>query len=79
MRAAVCRFLWYVLRERKFDEVAVTDLMTLRDRMRLNNEELAEAMYERCVRTERTYGNLMLQTEGAHSSSTPATALLMLT
>ena len=33
--------------------------------MKLGNEELAEALYERCVRIERKFGNLMLQTEGA--------------
>lgn len=54
-----------MLRDRKFDDVAVADLAFLRDRMKLPNEQLAEALYERCVRIERKYGNLMLQTDGA--------------
>ena len=56
-----------MLRERKFDDVAVGDLTALRRKMNLNNDEVAEALRERCIRIEKKYGNLMLQPEGACS------------
>jgi hypothetical protein len=59
------RFLWFVLKERKFDDTAVEDLIVLKNRMSLSNEEVAAALYERCIRIEKKFGNLMLQTDGA--------------
>jgi hypothetical protein len=60
----MCRFLWYVLRERKFDDTAIEDLVCLKEAMHLANDDVACALLERCVRIEKKYGNLMLQTEG---------------
>ena len=61
---APCRYLNYVMRERKFDDTTVEDLIVLKDKMALNNAEVAAALYERALRTEKKYGNLMLSTSG---------------
>jgi hypothetical protein len=60
-----CRFLWYVLKDRKFDQAAVDDLIHLKSVMALSNEDVAEALKERCIRIEKKFGNLMLSPEGA--------------
>jgi hypothetical protein len=57
--------LWYVLKDRKFDQAAVDDLVHLKQVMSLSNEDVAEALRERCVRIEKKFGNLMLSPEGA--------------
>ena len=61
----MCRFLWYLLKERQFDGTAVEDLVALKEAMRLSSTEVAAALQERCLRIEKKYGNLMLSTEGA--------------
>lgn len=60
----LCRFLWYVLKDRKFDQAAVDDLVHLKQVMALSNEDVAEALRERCIRIEKKFGNLMLSPEG---------------
>jgi hypothetical protein len=42
-----CRYLWYLLRERKFDQEAVDDLVQLRGALQLSDTEVAEALKER--------------------------------
>lgn len=54
-----------MLKDRKFDQAAVDDLVHLKQVMALSNEDVAEALRERCVRIEKKYGNLMLNPEGA--------------
>ena len=54
-----------MLRERKFDDEAVEDLAILKGVMQLSNDDVAAALRERCIRIEKKFGNLMLQTEGA--------------
>jgi hypothetical protein len=60
-----------VLKERKFDETAVEDLVVLKDRMALTNAEVAAALNERCLRIEKKFGNLMLSTDGAAPPHAP--------
>lgn len=59
------RFLWFVLKDRKFDQAAVDDLVHLKNALNLPNESVAEALKERCVRIEKKFGNLMLNPDGA--------------
>lgn len=58
------KFLWYILRDRKFDQEAVDDLLHLKQVMGLTDDDVAEALKERSQRIERKYGNLMLQLDG---------------
>ena len=48
-----------MLKDRKFDQAAVDDLVHLKQVMALSNEDVAEALRERCVRIEKKYGNLL--------------------
>ena len=73
----LCRFLWYVWQDRKFDQAAVDDLVHLKRVMALSNEDVSEALRERCVRIEKKFGNLMLNPEGNfHSSCCRCSTLL---
>eukprot|EP00892_Ulva_mutabilis_P005184 jgi/Ulvmu1/3037/UM015_0077.1 len=58
------KFLWYILKDRKFDQAAVDDLVHLKDGLKLPNDHVAEALKERCVRIEKKFGNLMLNSDG---------------
>ncbi|BDA47494.1 hypothetical protein COCOBI_10-3420 [Coccomyxa sp. Obi] len=58
------KYLWYLLRERKFDEDAVADLAALRSALNMTDEEVAEALRERAQRIYEKYGNVMLETAG---------------
>ncbi|CAL5220883.1 g2973 [Coccomyxa viridis] len=58
------KYLWYLLRERKFDEDAVADLSALRSVLAMRDDEVAEALRERAQRIYEKYGNVMLETEG---------------
>lgn len=53
-----------MLKDRKFDQAAVDDLLHLKQVMALENDDVAEALRERCVRIEKKFGNLMLSPEG---------------
>ncbi|CAK0783201.1 hypothetical protein CVIRNUC_006400 [Coccomyxa viridis] len=58
------KYLWYLLRERKFDEDAVADLSALRSVLAMKDEDVADALRERAQRIYEKYGNVMLETEG---------------
>ncbi|EIE23581.1 hypothetical protein COCSUDRAFT_47354 [Coccomyxa subellipsoidea C-169] len=58
------KYLWYLLRERKFDEDAVADLAALRTALGMTDEEVAEALRERAQRIYEKYGNVMLEVAG---------------
>ena len=58
------KYLWYLLRERKFDEQAVDDLTILKSALGLNDAQVAEALKERANRVYDKYGNVMLDTSG---------------
>lgn len=44
------KYLWYVLRERRFDSTAVNDLVALRQALALSDEDVASALKERAQR-----------------------------
>ena len=44
------KYLWYLLRERRFDSTAVADLVALRRALELSDEEVASALKERAQR-----------------------------
>ncbi|GAX73835.1 hypothetical protein CEUSTIGMA_g1285.t1 [Chlamydomonas eustigma] len=58
------KYLWFLLRERKFDQDAVDDLVALKVAAMLSDEEVAEALAERSQRIYDKYGTMMLNTEG---------------
>ncbi|KAK9812867.1 hypothetical protein WJX72_004910 [[Myrmecia] bisecta] len=58
------KYLWYVLRERKFDQEVVDDLVYLKAALGLKDEQVAEALKERAQRIYDKYGNVMLDVEG---------------
>ncbi|MEW5317099.1 MAG: hypothetical protein WDW38_008427 [Sanguina aurantia] len=58
------KYLWYMLRERKFDQAAVDDMAHLKAMLSLTDAETAEAIRERAQRVYDKYGTLMLNTEG---------------
>eukprot|EP00200_Dunaliella_tertiolecta_P002489 CAMPEP_0202346298 /NCGR_PEP_ID=MMETSP1126-20121109/5147_1 /ASSEMBLY_ACC=CAM_ASM_000457 /TAXON_ID=3047 /ORGANISM="Dunaliella tertiolecta, Strain CCMP1320" /LENGTH=394 /DNA_ID=CAMNT_0048937683 /DNA_START=1327 /DNA_END=2511 /DNA_ORIENTATION=- len=58
------KYLWYMLRERTFDQTTVDDILALRDACGLNDDDVAEALRERAQRIYDKYGTLMLNTEG---------------
>ena len=60
-----CRFLWFVLKDRNFDEAAVADLAHLKQELQLSSDDVAEALRERCKRIEKKFGNLILPSGGA--------------
>ncbi|GFR52958.1 hypothetical protein Agub_g15631 [Astrephomene gubernaculifera] len=58
------KYLWYLLRERKFDVGAVEDLVALKNGLGLTDADAGEALRERSARIYDKYGTLMLNTEG---------------
>jgi type II secretory pathway pseudopilin PulG len=58
------KYLWFLLRERKFDQEAVDDLITLKTALGLDDAQVAEALNERAKRVYDKYGNVMLDTTG---------------
>ncbi|KAG2428421.1 hypothetical protein HXX76_011541 [Chlamydomonas incerta] len=58
------KYLWYLLRERKFDQGAVEDLVALKTGLGLSDADAGEALRERSARVYDKYGSLMLNTEG---------------
>lgn len=58
------KYLWYLLRERKFDQAAVDDMVHLKAMLGLTDAQTAEALRERAQRVYDKYGTLMLNTEG---------------
>ncbi|KXZ52969.1 hypothetical protein GPECTOR_8g341 [Gonium pectorale] len=58
------KYLWYLLRERKFDQGAVEDLVALKAGLGLSDADAGEALRERSSRIYDKYGTLMLNTEG---------------
>jgi len=62
------KYLWFLLRERKFDQSAVDDLICLKASLQLSEEDVATALKERAQRVYEKYGSLMLNTEGMTSA-----------
>lgn len=60
-----------MLKDRKFDQAAVDDLVHLKNALNLPNEQVAEALKERCVRIEKKFGNLMLNPDGVDTYILP--------
>jgi len=58
------KYLWFLLRERKFEQGAVEDLVALKKAAGLSDTDVAEALKERADRIYDKYGTLMLNTEG---------------
>lgn len=58
------KYLWYLLRERSFDQEAVDDAIALKTGLGLNDDQVAEALRERANRVYEKYGNVMLDTTG---------------
>lgn len=58
------KYLWYLLRERKFDNDALADVIELKTCLKLSDEEVAEALKERASRIFEKYGTVMLDTSG---------------
>ncbi len=58
------KYLWFLLRERKFDQEAVDDLIALKTALGLDDAQVAEALEERAKRVYDKYGNVMLDTTG---------------
>jgi hypothetical protein len=58
------KYLWFMLRERKFDPECIADLVELRGALNLTNEEVASALKERAERVYKQYGTVMLDTSG---------------
>ncbi|KAL0027862.1 hypothetical protein WJX77_011371 [Trebouxia sp. C0004] len=58
------KYLWYLLRERKFDTEAVNDVVQLKSSLQLSDEEVSEAIQERAKRIYDKYGNVMLEVKG---------------
>lgn len=58
------KYLWYLLRERKFDTEAVDDVVQLKSSLQLSDEQVSEAIQERAKRIYDKYGNVMLEVKG---------------
>uniref|UniRef100_A0A383V399 Armadillo-like repeats domain-containing protein n=1 Tax=Tetradesmus obliquus TaxID=3088 RepID=A0A383V399_TETOB len=58
------KYLWFLLRERKFDAAAVQDMVLLKGVLGLSDEQVAEALQERAARIYDKYGTLMLNVDG---------------
>ncbi|GIL61657.1 hypothetical protein Vafri_16054, partial [Volvox africanus] len=58
------KYLWYLLRERKFDQGAVEDVVAIKVGLGLTDADAGEALRERATRIYDKYGTLMLNTEG---------------
>jgi hypothetical protein len=57
------KYLWYLLRDRRFDGEAVADAVALKHALSLSDEQAAEALRERADRIYEKYGTLMLGAE----------------
>lgn len=62
------KYLWFLLRERKFDTEAVADVKALKDALGLTDIQVAEALTERAKRVYKKYGSVMLDTSGMTSA-----------
>lgn len=62
------KYLWYLLRERKFDNDAVADVIALKNILGLTEKQTAEALTERAIRVHKKYGSVMLDTSGMTSA-----------
>eukprot|EP00198_Chlamydomonas_reinhardtii_P005783 XP_001695119.1 predicted protein [Chlamydomonas reinhardtii] len=71
------KYLWYLLRERKFDQGAVEDLVALKTGLGLTDGDAGEALRERSARVYDKYGTLMLNTEGLTLSGAQRKATCM--
>jgi len=58
------KYLWYLLRERKFDNDALADVIELKKCLNLSEGEVAAALQERAERIFDKYGTVMLDTSG---------------
>ncbi|KAK9812144.1 hypothetical protein WJX73_000090 [Symbiochloris irregularis] len=58
------KYLWFLLRERAFDQAAVDDLVLLKGMLQLSEEQIAAALRERAQRVYDRYGNVMLEVKG---------------
>lgn len=58
------KYLWFLLRERQFDEGALDDLVALKAALGLSDEEVAAALRERAERVYEKYGTVMVNLEG---------------
>ena len=56
------KYLWYVLRELKFDHEAVSDLVYLRSALDLSDDDVAAALEERAKRVMAQFGTIMFDT-----------------
>eukprot|EP00889_Picochlorum_renovo_P008922 jgi/Picre1/35952/NNA_003409.t1 len=70
------KYLWYLLRERKFDNDALADVIELKACLKLSDEEVAEALKERASRIFEKYGTVMLDTSGMSPAGVERKALL---
>ncbi|KAL4434016.1 hypothetical protein ABPG75_000457 [Micractinium tetrahymenae] len=58
------KYLWFLLRERQYDEEALGDLVALKAALSLSDDEAAEALSERAERVYEKYGTVMVNMEG---------------
>lgn len=58
------KYLWYLLRERTFDNEALADLIELKSCLGLSDVEVADALKERASRIFEKFGTVMLDTSG---------------
>lgn len=54
------KYLWFVLRERSFDQDALDDLVSLKNALKLSDMDTSKALKERAQRIYDKYGTLML-------------------
>lgn len=58
------KYLWFLLRERKFDNDALADVIALKNALSLSEKDVSEALNERASRIFEKYGTVMLDTSG---------------
>eukprot|EP00803_Ostreobium_quekettii_P003706 evm.model.scf_4588.1 EVM.evm.TU.scf_4588.1 scf_4588:492-2081(+) len=58
------KYLWYLLREIRFGQEAVDDLVYLKEVLKMTDDDIADALKERATRIYDKFGTLMLNTEG---------------
>lgn len=58
------KFMWFLLRERTFDQEAIEDLVALKAAAGLNDNQVGDALQERAVRCAAKYGALVPSTAG---------------
>eukprot|EP00192_Tetraselmis_astigmatica_P020810 CAMPEP_0117673324 /NCGR_PEP_ID=MMETSP0804-20121206/14409_1 /TAXON_ID=1074897 /ORGANISM="Tetraselmis astigmatica, Strain CCMP880" /LENGTH=300 /DNA_ID=CAMNT_0005482049 /DNA_START=237 /DNA_END=1139 /DNA_ORIENTATION=+ len=58
------KYLWFLLRERKFDQDAMADLVQLKVSLNLSDEQVVEAVKERSQRIYDKYGTLIMNAAG---------------